>query len=153
MRIRVEYLDAVHDFIESADSSTVTTRMATPSDSAVTLEDRVSTSAATVPPLGLVLSDYSVSLQTMELCKELEVKAERLRRMQAPAEMTVTNLTPAQLIRQFRWELIGPVSSDSGFWRAEGVERCTLNDCEDNERVLVKILKRNVYDVLNEGLK
>ncbi|VDL81894.1 unnamed protein product, partial [Nippostrongylus brasiliensis] len=90
MRARVEYLDAVRDFIASADSSIDIAQMATPSDSPQPLQEKA-----------------------RELCKDLETKAEDLKHLQAPAEMIISDLIPQQLIRKFRWQLIGPSDEDT----------------------------------------
>ncbi|VDL73913.1 unnamed protein product, partial [Nippostrongylus brasiliensis] len=90
MRARVEYLDAVRDFIASADSSIDIAQMATPSDSPQPLQEKAK-----------------------ELCKDLETKAENLKHLQAPAEMIISDLIPQQLIRKFRWQLIGPSDEDT----------------------------------------
>ncbi|PIO68082.1 hypothetical protein TELCIR_10148, partial [Teladorsagia circumcincta] len=85
MRIRLEYLDAVRDFIASADSSIDINQMATPSDSPHVLQDRMK-----------------------QLCSDLEEKAKHLKQLQDPAEMIISDLTIPQLIKKFRWQLMGP---------------------------------------------
>ncbi|WKX89771.1 hypothetical protein Q1695_008985 [Nippostrongylus brasiliensis] len=90
MRARVEYLDAVRDFVASADISIDIAQMATPSDSPQPLQEKAK-----------------------ELCKDLETKAEDLKHLQAPAEMIISDLIPQQLIRKFRWQLIGPSDEDT----------------------------------------
>ncbi|VDO47405.1 unnamed protein product [Haemonchus placei] len=90
MRIRLEYLDAVRDFIASADSSIDINQMATPSDSPHLLRDR-----------------------TKQLCNSVEEKAKRLKRLQDPAEMIISDLSISQLVREFRCHLMGPENENT----------------------------------------
>ncbi|KAE9418734.1 hypothetical protein Angca_008861, partial [Angiostrongylus cantonensis] len=141
MRIRLKYLEAVRDFISHTDSSIDAGLVGIPGGR----------------------NDRSPDVQNMakQMCNELEEKAERVRQLQGPAEMVISDLSLSQLTRRYRGRFLGPINEENFDHMACSFESLIAKELlttEDPHKLLSTImelkreeeLENRAFDDMNE---